>query len=395
MGGFAGYVLVEGSTEDQSFAITGFPSLGPVAGTTNTFPAGFGEYPWGTGCVVDCSNNAGSPDLGAFASVAVGHWQGDIVQIYNVTDPTNPGSPWSLSTGLGPPNERNPNSPYTGIGVLALSGSNLLVGEYNGPNIVFTNLSQGAGAPPSPYNPGGIGGTAGVDPAAGIFSVALSGTVAVVSGSYGFEVLFFNVPGASNPAVAGVNGKFTSAQWPAACATDGATVAIGDNAGIVYVFTVNPLATSQNGQQSVSFVGSYGTGMGAITSISVVTGNPTLVAAANYNFSSISLITVAPPTFSGVEYPVGTNNQSGAEGGAVRFFGAANLFASSMSNAQVYNLNPLSTPNPTPYGAAPLTLATSHQPTLGVTAIAPQLAGCLTQLLSSPIQLLRRFARRR
>jgi hypothetical protein len=293
-------VVVTGSNNDFRFAVTDVSNANaPTTVFVNPgFSAGEARGPTNNGCVVACSSLFTDGDISG-SLVAVGHFGGSQVAIYDLSDPALPQRQATFDTGLG------------SIGALSLCGNDLLVGESNGPNIALLDISR-------PQSNAIVSTISALDFAnGGITSIAIYGSLAVVAGVYAFDALDYTNP--ASPVI--MPYILQSPSGPYVCNFDGSTAALGDANGMVTVFHIQAgVGASIIGQSSAALQG--------ITSIAVQSGNAIQVAARNYSEALVSLLTLgsigpSPPPISSVMVGGG----AGDAGGAVAFYGLPNLFA--------------------------------------------------------------------
>jgi hypothetical protein len=291
-------VVVTGSNNDFQFAVTDVSNAkAPETVLVNPGFAG-ASGPTNDGCVVACSSLFTGGDISG-SLVAVGHFGGGQVAIYDLSDPASPQFQATFDTGLG------------SIGALSLCGNNLLVGENNGPNIALLDISK-------PQSNAIISTISALDFAdGGITSIAIYGSLAVVAGVYAFDALDYTNP--AKPII--MPYILQSASGPYVCDFDGSTAALGDANGTVTVFHI------QAGV-GASVIGQSSSGLEGITSIAVQSGDAIQVAARNYGAAQVSLLTFdsttgpTPPS-----NPIIVGGGAGDAGGAVAFYGLPNLFA--------------------------------------------------------------------
>jgi hypothetical protein len=339
-------VAVSGSNFDPRIAVTNF--ISPTNTATIFINTGFQQVGAFQGCVVAGSSLYTNGDVTG-SLVAVGHYGGGQVLIYDVSDPTVPTVQNAYDTGLGS---------LTGIGCLSLYGSYLLAGELNGPTIVLIDISTGqiSSLTCPEFADGGI---------SSIAICGVNGLLAVAAGPFGFDLLNYATPAAPTrqPYLGNIQGPFT-------CDFDGVNIAIGDGSGTIYVFQVS------NGLMPEFPYGQAGSGMNSITSIAVMSGDVVEVAAGNFASPQVSLATFGagtpgpPPSGS-----IFLGAQSGNQGGALAFYGWANLFASTNDGLGVtwYNVSnwPSGAPTvvATPFIVAKdANLASASVPTLAIAA---------------------------
>jgi hypothetical protein len=335
-------VVVTGSNNDFQFAVTDISNA--KAPTTVLVNPGFGALegpprgPTNNGCVVACSSLFTDGDISG-SLVAVGHFGGSQVAIYDLSDPASPQRQATFDTGLG------------SIGALSLCGNNLLVGENNGSGIALLDISKA-------QSNAIVSTVSDLDFAdGGITSIALYGSLAVVAGVYAFDALDYTNP--ASPVI--MPYILQSASGPYVCDFDGSTAALGDNNGMVTVFHI------QAGI-GASVIGQSSSGLDGITSIAVQSGNAIQVAAGNYATAQVSLITfnsTTGPTPSANSVTVGSG--AGDAGGAVAFYGLPNLFANTNNGKGFTWLNTEVWPNTSVVGvAANANLAAASVSTLGI-----------------------------
>jgi hypothetical protein len=335
------FVVVSGSSSDPRFSVTDFTNTSAATTVFVTPPFTSG------GCVVDCSGTL----------AAVGAYQGSQVTIYDITNPASPTVKNTYDTGLG--------SPLTGIGALSLDGTNLLVGEAGGQNIVFIDVSQPPAPPPAPFQDyyflnGGIS------------AIVLKGTTAVAAGSnyhdlpgyaYAFNALDYTNPSA--PTITPYNGPVVF-QGPVTCDFDGSTAAVGDGSGMVYVFSI-ALA-----EGLVELTGQYGSDIAGISSIAVLVNQVAAVTYAGGNFMSLIPLNPSAPDQPPVTLvPLGVvpaGSQNPTTYGAVSFYGLPELVASTNNGTGIIFFNTALFPNATVLSvAADANLQPSALPTIGFT----------------------------
>jgi hypothetical protein len=340
-------VVVSGSNNDFRFAVTDFSNAN--APTTVYVTPGFAvprPGPTNNGCVVACSNNLFTDGDISSSLVAVGHYGGSQVAIYDLTDPASPQLQTMFDTGL------------ASIGALSLYGNNLLVGENNGSNIALLDISK-------PQSSAIVSTISALDFAnRGITSIAIggdNGLRAVVSGVYAFDVLEYTNPKSPQiipftlPPPGGVpfNGPYV-------CDFDGSTAALGDANGNVAVFTIRS-------GMGASFIGQSSSSLTSIKSIAVESGTFIQVAAANYDGSQVALVSFGGPSPQPVTLAL-VGGGPGNAGGAVAFYGLPNLFASTNNNRGITWLNTEVWPHTTVNGvAANANLYSASVSTLGIT----------------------------
>jgi hypothetical protein len=313
--------VVLGSDNDPRFAVTNFPPTGQPS--TVFVNPGFPEIdppPANPGCVVACSRLLVDGDLTS-SLAAVGQYGGGYVAIYDLNDPAAPQQLSKFDTGLG--------TPHTGIGALSLYGTNLVVGELDGSNIVYIDITN-------PRSPSIVSTVDFAD--GGISAIVLNGSTAVVSGSLSVAVVDYTNArhphvGAAYPPSQGSTFQFLS---PTTCDFDGSSVVVADSSGNVYLFEVD--------DGSLSKLGQTGSALEGITSITVQTGDITQVAAGNFGEPQVDLISLGDdPNASGYQLMVGSG--PGDAGGAVAFYGFSNLFASTNNGQGITWFNTMSWPN--------------------------------------------------
>ncbi len=333
------FVAVSGSSSDPRFSVTDFsnPTTPTTVFVTPPFTSG--------GCVVDCSATL----------AAVGAYQGSQVTIYDITNPASPAAKNTYDTGLG--------SPLTGIGALSLDGTNLLVGENGGQNVVFIDVSKPPGPPPTPFQDWYFAN-------GGISAIVLKGKTAVAAGSYylgdtpgsAFNALDYSKPAA--PTIIPPSGS-VALQGPVTCDFDGSTAAVGDSSGAVYVFSID-LAL-----QSLGLTGEYGASIGPITSIAVFENQVAAVTDGGGNSMSLIVLNPALGQPAGAQVPLGATPvgvQNPTTYGAVRFRGTPILVASTNNGSGIFYFNVAEFPTATVLGvAADANLQASARPTIGFT----------------------------
>jgi hypothetical protein len=348
--------VVLGSDNDPRFAVTNFPPAGqPSTVFVNPgFPEDGGPPRANPGCVVACSRLLFDGDQTS-SLAAVGQYGGGYVAIYDLNNPAVPQQLSMFDTGLG--------TPLTGIGALSLYGTNLVVGELDGPNIVYIDITNQRApnivstVPDGDFADGGIS------------AIVLSGSSAVVSGSFNVAVVDYTKPAHPQVGVAyppqSSTFQFIS---PITVDFDGASVAVGDGSGNAYLFWVDDGSLSKLGQAD--------SGLEGITSIAVQTGNYTQVAAGNFSEAEVELITFGDEPNPG-PYQVMVGKGSGDAGGAVTFYGLPDLFASTNNGQGITWFNTMAWPNwpktgpPVVRVAKNANLAPASISTLGVAYFTP------------------------
>jgi hypothetical protein len=335
-------VVVSGSNFDARIAVTNFVSAtdAPTIFVNTGFPP-IGPY---QGCVVAGSSLYTDGDVTG-SLVAVGQYGGDQVLIYDVSNPIAPTVQNSFSTGLGA---------GTGIGCISLYGNYLIAGELSGPTIVLLDISQTSAPIVSSLNcPEFADG--------GVTSIAIcgdNGLMAAAAGPYGFDLL--NYANISAPTRQGYVGNILG---PFVCDFDGSNIAIGDGSGNTWLFPVS------NGLFTDPF-GPLATGQQAVTSIAVMSGDSVQVAAGFIGAPEVALVTFesgtpGPPP--GNSIFLGQN--PGNAGGALRFYGLANLLASTSDGLGVTWYNVMIWPSASPYSVASgANLNPGSAPTLAIAA---------------------------
>jgi hypothetical protein len=300
------FVAVTGNSNDARFAVTEFSIVGRAS--TKLITANFESQP--TGCVVACS--------GKFA--AVGAYKQSSVWIYDLSNPASPTIQNTLNTTLGAGN---------GIGTLSLDGTNLLVGQFNGPSVVLLDINTGAVL---------ATGTVGDFPG-GITALALKGKTAIVSGLDNFDVLNYD----------STHGKLTPTPYVGeinftgnvTCDFDGSTAVVGytdiDGLGYVYSFSIADGAVVPG--TPVQY--------GAMTGVSSLTISGKQVVAGSIGELLVILISLGSPHSNGF---VSVDNSDGLPGAVVKFYGNSNLAAA--NNNGVIFFSSRAWPNPTQFGAA-------------------------------------------
>ncbi len=308
-------IVVSGSNNDPNFVV--IDTLDPPRSFVVTSP-------FSGGCLVDCSvANLGGTSILA----AVGNYMGGKVAIYDILNPAKPELIGTFDSELGP------EFGHTGIGALSLDGTNLLVGEFNGPNLVLIDVSKPpASSIVSSFNVGDFV-TAG-----GFSAVALKGSSAVASGTFGFGVIDYTPP--SSPSMAPYkpdagNGNITF-QGPVTCDFDGSAAAFGDFTGNVYLFTIADGLVP-------NFIGQSPSGLGSVTSIAV---KGDVVAAGFILNANVSRIDFENPLSPAVSTALVGAESGFQPGGALKFsaempgtFGAFLLAAGVDNGSGVATLN--------------------------------------------------------
>lgn len=192
-------------------------------------------------------------------------------------------------------------TPNTGIGAISLYGTNLLVGELAGPNIVLIDTTNKT-APKivssfvdENFSDGGIS------------SIVLNGPTAVAAGNFNVDVIDYTKP--RHPAWAASFPEGLSQPNPVSpltCDFDGSSIAVGDGGGNVYLLGFYGGALHASYPPSSS-------GLEGITSITVMTGEVVQVAAGNFGTSFVNLITFGSP--SATNGSVEVSNGAGADPG--------------------------------------------------------------------------------
>jgi hypothetical protein len=341
-------VVVCGSDKDNRFVVIDFAPTPPGTAFVNA--------PFSGGCLVDC--------FGTLA--AVGNYQGDGVALYDISVPASPTLILVYGTGL-----TSGLTGLTGIGALSLDGTNLLVGESNGPNVVLIDVTN----PASPSIVSTLRARGFTD--GGISSLVLRRSHAVAAGPFSFEVLDYTTPSApvEVPYVGTI--RFES---PVTCDFDGSTAAVGDGSGNVYVFQIPA------GGIPV-YVGQSGTGFfNGVTSV-VVSG--TLVAANFIGGGSVALLDFSNPSSPSLNKTIVGSNSGADPGGALKLgYGALSgaLFFGTNNGSGVFWLDVSNLASPSVDLVAPnANLSPAVRPTLGYAAFGP---GCVMQMIRFPLRLL-------
>jgi hypothetical protein len=322
------FVVVTGSPADTRFAVTEFSIVGHGSTVLKTPP--FESR--GNGCVVACSGKL----------AAVGAYQQGTVWIYDLSNPANPTIQNTFDTTLAAQGR-------TGIGAISMDGTNVLVGEAGGPNIVLMNANTGAT----------IASCVAEDFAdGGVKALALKGNTAIVSGQFSFDVV--NYIGTSTltmmPYIIGGSIGRVVFQGPIVCDFDGATAVLGDGSGNVYAFSIA-------GGQLKEFLGAYP----AVGSVSSVTVSGDQVAAGSISDIFVALITLPPKSGGGFAL---ISNSGGDSGGAVKFYGGGNLAASTNNGTGITYFGTSAWPAATTFGvAAGANLNPTLSPTMGFTEV--------------------------
>ena len=236
--------VVLGSDNDPRFAVTNFPPTGQPS--TVFVNPGFPED----------GTPAGQPRLRrrllrllfdgdqTSSIAAVGQYGGGYVAIYDLNNPAAPQQLSMFDTGLG--------TPLTGIGALSLYGTNLVVGELDGPNIVYIDITNQRA-------PNIVSTVADGDFAdGGISAIVLNGSSAVVSGS--FNVAVVDYTDARHPQVGAAYPPESSTfefVSPITVDFDGSSVAVGDGSGNAYLFWVDDGSLSKSGQAYWAYKASH------------------------------------------------------------------------------------------------------------------------------------------
>ena len=369
-------VVVSGSNFDTRIAVTNFVSA--TNAPTVLVDTGFFRVDAPVqGCVVAGSSLYTDGDVTG-SLVAVGQYGGGQVLIYDVTDPAAPTVHASFDTGLG--------APLTGIGCISFYGQYVVVGELGGPNVVLIDMNSPASVTSVPCLDFADGG---------VSSIAINGVnglLAVAAGQYTFDVLNYATPTpVPQPYILPIRPpRAGDLAGPFACDFDGSNIAIGDGAGTTAIFQVaDGVLVEQPTAQG-------GSGLEGITSIAVMSFESVEVAAGNISSPEVTLATFESegPAPSGGGIWLGEN--AGNAGGALAFYGWANLFASTNDGLGVTWYNTTNWPTATPFIVAKdanlavgsvLTLAVAAFPTPPIklhwpwTMLPPWLAGWLRRLL--------------
>ena len=342
-------VTVTGSSTETRFAVTNMSV--PTAPTTVHITAPFENG----GCVVDCSGKL----------AAVGNYGGGSVAIYDLFHPAEPVLQETLSTGL-------QLRGLTGIGALSFDGTNLLVGEANGPNIVLIDIKSKKIVSSEVFKEFADGGVA---------DIALVGKTAVVTGTFSFGVLNLARPTALTltPYHLPTNAVGTPATGPFACGFDGSTAVIGDAHGNLNVYAIMQ-------GWNAEYLGETGSSLPSVTSLATlgIGGGVQRIAAASVLSADVSLIVFQSGPTSPYDPPFQRLQRVGDPahadpGGAVKFLGLPELVASSNHGGVAYlNANQLFEPQIPPHSGTPVLGASAHghlnaslRPTLGFTAFDP------------------------
>jgi hypothetical protein len=325
------FVIVTGSPTDPRFAVTEFPLVGH--GSTKFFRPPFQSDP--IGCVVACSGKL----------AAVGGYGQDEVWIYDLTNPSSPTLIQTLDTQLGA------GYNLSGVGTVSLDGTNLLVGEAAGPNIKLMDINSGT-----------IKASCAADDFAdgGVLSLALKGNTAIVSGQFNFDIVGYDgSPTLTTlPYISGASIGHVEFQGPIVCDFDGATAVLGDGSGKVYAFSIA-------GGVVKAFLGGGATA-GPVSSVTV-SGDQ--IAAGSVPNIWVALISLPPASGSGLAL---ISNAGGNSGGAVKFWGRANLACSTNNGTGLtfFGTSMWATPVTLGY-AAGANLNSTLWPTMGFTEVQP------------------------
>jgi hypothetical protein len=323
------FVAVTGSSGDARFAVTQFSIVGRAS--TKLIRPPFESDP--VGCVVACSGQL----------AAVGAYQQTTVWIYNLSNPANPTIQITLDSTLGTGN---------GIGWLSLDGTNLLVGQFDGPSVVLLDITSGDV----------LAGCAVNDFPTGITALALKGNSAIVSGLHNFDVLTYDSSAGTLtpiPYVPDVNNGNIHFNGAVTCDFDGSTAVVAytddNDEGHVYALRI------VNGAPG-PVVGE----LAAPSGVSSVTVSGNQVAAAAIGELSVALLSLNSPNGGFVI----VDNSDGPAGGVPKFYGSSNL-AVANNNGVLYLWSGVSAwPSPALFGSATgFGLSTDGFTTVGFTEV--------------------------
>jgi hypothetical protein len=319
------FVAVTGSSGDPRFAVTAFSIVGRAS--TKLMRPPFESDP--VGCVVACS--------GMLA--AVGAYQQTTVWIYDISNPANPTLQIALDSTLGAPN---------GIGTLSLDGTNLLIGQWDGPSVVLLDTTTG----------GVLASGAVEDFSGGITALALKGKTAIVSGQDNFDVLNYDSSAGTltpSPYVGDID--FSG---PVTCDFDGSTAVVGytDGFGLSHLHAFNIVNGALEGEIMPALAAP-----GGVTSVTV---SGTQVAAAAIGELSVALLSLNSPNGGFVN----VDNSDGPAGGVPKIYGGSNL-AVANNNGVMYLWSGVSAwPSPALFGSATgFGLSTDGFTTVGFTEV--------------------------
>jgi hypothetical protein len=321
------FVAVIGNSRDLRFAVTEFSIVGRASTKLITPPFSQSQP---IGCVVACSGKL----------AVVGAYQQTTAWIYDLSNPAHPQRILDSTLGVG-----------NGIGTLSLDGTNLLVGQFNGPSVVLLDI-----------NTGDVLATGTVeDFSGGITALALKGTTAIVSGLDNFDVLNYAPSGTP-----GMLGTLTATPYvgidlpgPVTCDFDGSTAVVGFTdiqGGHVCAFNIVDGA----------LVPGVPTQYGALDGVSSVTVSGNQVAAGAIGEILVALISLGSPDSN--NNFVAVDNSDGQPGAVVKFYGSSNLAAAN-NNGVIYFSSRV-WPNPTQFGVATgFGLSTDGFTTVGFTEV--------------------------